>query len=586
MDPDCNGSPMTVTNNVFVKEPGSAANEIMIGGGLGDVFNHNTFGSSNSDIRFGNPNGCGLSSNETLTNNVLQGGINLTEGQSASGIAQDYNLIPGGGVGVHTINATPQYVGGASPTTFSGFKLVAGSPGTNAASDGNNMGAPISTPSPVSGICHTVTPAGSGSRTGADWNNAYAGIPGSLVRGDTYYFADGSYGSYTFSQAVSGTSVITFKKAQSYDFGRTSDGCSNNISAGWNAGTMGSAQAVFSGQTFGADITTNSSYITWNGNGTQTAPGCGGAPGSTVTSNPPTPSDCGFKFDNSGGADSVVLYNQSGTNLNYSYIEIVGSGSNANDQHEIFGPGTGPTTYLHIYGRNAGCVYFQNGGDTRTISFSYFWGTEVNGSGGGCHGQFSFERGSTSNGTEHHNVYRDITGTAIWTFANDSTTHNNWVFYDNVIFNTVPAASWSPFLSDGVIACINAGTNCTNFVFVQNTIANLPITSSAGINNENTGSYTVQNNLWYNDAFGIGFLPGTGGAFTQDHNSFLASTVGCPSGTANVCNNSASSPFVGGFNFNLSADGTNVNNRVALGSPYTLDANGSTFTTDRGAYQF
>ena len=51
----------------------------------------------------------------------------------------------------------------------------------------------------ASAACHTVTPSGSGSQTGADWNNAYAGLPGTLVRGDIYYLADGNYGNHLSS---------------------------------------------------------------------------------------------------------------------------------------------------------------------------------------------------------------------------------------------------------------------------------------------------------------------------------------------------------------------------------------------------
>jgi hypothetical protein len=114
----------------------------MIGGGKGDVIDHNTFGNSSSDIRFGNPNSCGLSTNETVTNNILQAGINFTEGQSSSAITQSYNL---GGTGTGSISGSPTYVGGNSPTTFSGFQLAPSSLGVNKASDGTNMGAPVAT---------------------------------------------------------------------------------------------------------------------------------------------------------------------------------------------------------------------------------------------------------------------------------------------------------------------------------------------------------------------------------------------------------------------------------------------------------
>jgi hypothetical protein len=441
--------------------------------------------------------------------------------------------------------------------------------------------------------CHAVIPTGSGSKSGADWNNAFAGIPGTLIRGDIYYFADGSYGSYTFAQSASGTTTVEFRKAQSYDNGSS---CGTSIAAGWNTSTMGSGQAVFTGATYGATFTTNAPYFILNGNGQQSTPGCGGAPGTTVTANPPTVTDCGFKLDNTGDTASVMIYNEisSAANVTYEYVELAAPGDNTKDQHEIFGPNGsngGPSTYAHIYGHNAGCVWMQDGGDTRTVSYSYFWGTETNGAGGGCHGQFSFEDGSTSNSTDHDNVYRDITGTAIWTFANSSTTHNNWEFYNNVIWFSSPKASWSPYLSDGLIACINAGTNCTNFTLIQNSIINVPTTSSSGINNENTGSYTVQNNLWYIVGYGTAFNAGTGGTYTQDHNAFL-NAAGCPSGTGNTCDGSYSSqtapnPFSNWTNgsFSLASENSDWTDRVTLAVPYTIDPNNITRLTDRGTYQ-
>jgi len=59
----------------------------------------------------------------------------------------------------------------------------------------------------------------SGNQTGTDWANAHTQLPSSLVRGDIYYVADGSYPSYTFNDAESGTSLITVKKATQADHG-------------------------------------------------------------------------------------------------------------------------------------------------------------------------------------------------------------------------------------------------------------------------------------------------------------------------------------------------------------------------------
>jgi len=54
-----------------------------------------------------------------------------------------------------------------------------------------------------------------------DWTTANAcdNLPATLTRGDTYYIADGSYGAYTFNDAVSGTTLITIKKAIESDHG-------------------------------------------------------------------------------------------------------------------------------------------------------------------------------------------------------------------------------------------------------------------------------------------------------------------------------------------------------------------------------
>lgn len=433
--------------------------------------------------------------------------------------------------------------------------------------------------------CHAVTATGSGTKTGVDWNNAYAGIPGTLTRGDIYYLADGTYTSnstITFSQAGSGTLTVEIRKAQSYDH------CTDT---GWNTSTMGSSQASFAGSTA---FYVSGPYFTINGNGTSRAPGCGGAPGNAVTSEPPTRSDCGIRLVGTGnstsGANNIVSILSN--NLTLKYVELVGSGYNGNDL-EIFGSGASNLTIQHMYARNSGCVYIQDVGDGSLVDHSYFWGTEVYGAAQGCHGQAEFENGGTSNGVRSNNVYRDIIGTAVWTFAAGSGTNNNWQFYNNVIWYSSPMASWvssagSAAPSDGILACINSGVNCTNFTLSQNTIVNVPVFGQPGINNENTGSYTVVNNLWYGNSFGVSFSAGSGGSYTQNHNSFLNSTAGCPSGTANVCNNASANPFNNwpAGDFSLASDAANWNNRLSLSAPSTTDVAGNTFTTDRGAFQY
>ena len=446
--------------------------------------------------------------------------------------------------------------------------------------------------SPAFAACHAVTPSGSGSKTGADWNNAYAGLPATLIRGDVYYLADGNYPPYTFNTAVSGTTTVEIRKAQSYD---------NCTSTGWNASTMGSSQATFSGS---PAFTISSSYLILNGNGQQTTAGCGGAPGSSVSAAPPTPADCGIKM-----ADTVstgIQVTGAFTNLTTEYVELLGNG---NDSSSValaevinLGPVTSNTTWTHIYGHNAGCVYMQYMGNYRTVSDSYFWGTETGGQ-GGCHGQYSYDYNAT-NLTEFNNVYRDIAGTANWTFGYagaGSGVVDTVKIYDNVFWQS-PTVSWIAWYSDGIISCIaNSGgwtQQCSNITLVQNSMVGLVGSSTngdpsnTGINNDCTdgcgsgSSYTVENNIWY-ESDAPAFTTAAPATWTQRYNSCLNSGT-CPSGTDNVTNTSSPNPFTNwtaGI-FTLASDNASWNNRLSLGSPCTVDAAGNTFTTDRGAYQY
>src|SRR5882757_10965028 len=150
----------------------------------------------------------------------------------------------------------------------------------------------------VFAACHAVGTTSAGDGSGSSWANRMNNLPTRLIRGDTYYLADGGYGTYTFDTPNYGTATITIKKAQSYDYGRASDGCSNDISAGWNAGTMGSGQAVWD-EFYGGTNTPQPGYLILDGNGRPAAPGvpgCGVSP-STKTS----ASDCGLKIIASQG---------------------------------------------------------------------------------------------------------------------------------------------------------------------------------------------------------------------------------------------------------------------------------------------
>lgn len=87
---------------------------------------------------------------------------------------------------------------------------------------------------------HFVRQVAAGSANGNDWTNAYTTLPTPLIRGDTYYIADGTYGGYIMDVPYSGTLHITIKKATIADHGTV------GTAGGWD-NTFGDGQAIFTG---------------------------------------------------------------------------------------------------------------------------------------------------------------------------------------------------------------------------------------------------------------------------------------------------------------------------------------------------
>ena len=136
MDGDCAGSPKQILNNVFVNFE-FPANVMRLTGAGGDVIKHNTM--IDSAPFFGDDNCATHASVMTITDNVFGQSIQTFPGASWSG-TNDYNLVPGGGGGVHGIDGRPAFTGGKSPRDHAGYALAAGSRGHLAADDGRDMG--------------------------------------------------------------------------------------------------------------------------------------------------------------------------------------------------------------------------------------------------------------------------------------------------------------------------------------------------------------------------------------------------------------------------------------------------------------
>jgi hypothetical protein len=450
--------------------------------------------------------------------------------------------------------------------------------------------------------CHAVTPSGSGSKTGADWNNAYAGLPGTLVRGDVYYLADGNYGSsLTVNTAASGTTTIELRKAQSYDNGST---CASSIAAGWNTGTMGSAQAVWASTGSGviANIGSGGYYI-FNGNGNNagtTEVGCGGVsqnPPATMTGPAPNPAACGIKIDdstctattNNGCDGGNGVMHGGGPGIVWESVEWKGQGLNSggNNNSETYfwfasGGNLSGVTISHSYLHNAGTTYYtvvSGGWNGGSFDHNYGWGLFDGSVNHGEAIQLQGSNGTTTRNVIHHNIFRDqqTNGDVVAVITGTQT----YDFYDNADFCSPGGTSTTCRHNDGVIGCFNSQT-CSGVNIYNNTFS---FPSNCGWNvSGGPSTMTVKNNLWYN----CGSVGMSGGSNVLDFNSYLNSHQSAV-GSHDVSNNSASNPFVnlGAGNVSLALDGANYNNRATLGSPYdTADLYGHAFTTDRGAAQF
>ena len=186
-------------------------------------------------------------------------------------------------------------------------------------------------------------------------------------------------------------------------------------------------------------------------------------------------------------------------------------------------------------------------------------------------------------------------------------TNDSWAIYANWVWYTANNGNNRRGVGNGFFGCIN-GNECTNVRIYNNTLANMtgPITKprdgnptqvsgNIGINylNGATGSATVENNLWYNNAMHINFAPA--GTWTEDYNTSLnprgaSSLAGAHDTTVT---SGASDPFqsgAGGDYHLTNESATGLAGGLTLPSPYNTDpdgvARGVDGTWERGAYEF
>jgi hypothetical protein len=457
-------------------------------------------------------------------------------------------------------------------------------------------------PGRVLGACHVVTPSGSGTKSGSDWNSSCAGFTGScaassLTRGDTYYVAAGSYGQVSFSTPDSGTSIITIKAPTSGDH------CTDS---GWNAGTMlGSAIFKSSGNTPAIYILND--YMTIDGQY-----GAGG----TVAGGDITPSDYGIQaIWGSGAITTAILrvgYNANPfTGITVRHVAVVGpngapgyDGTTCEPGTEVRGGASNPS-YLFEYNlfTKSGDFISLNGVHNATVQYNIGYLTY---SIGGCHGDpLEFSNGA-DNITLRYNQWRGGTGTAVYNMpcGTCSTSANIYIYGERIYWVDtdqcrIPDGSLGACGIGDAILWGSGGTGVTgNFYFINNTIDNMSATHFGGTNwampynssGTTWGTVLVQDNIISNSVAMATPGCGTGNTCTSyswDHQAYYNTT-----NTADTDANKqtlSSDPFIGaaGQDFRLK---NSTNAGVTFSSPYNTDPDGNTRgadgTWDRGAYEF
>jgi hypothetical protein len=399
---------------------------------------------------------------------------------------------------------------------------------------------------------------------GSDWNNAYGNLPSTLVRGDTYYLADGAYGSHTFNDANSGTTVITIKKATQADHG---------TDAGWSS-AYGDGQAIFEN---GWNILKD--YYVFNGarRNSDWRSGAVSQYGIRVANT---------RLDDGSGVNTS---DHGGDNLEFRYIDFHGQGrDNGSGDDVIYGlSGNSNLTFQYCALHDSGRTIFLMRGNWRNLTVDHSYMAR-NTSTPAVHGEL-LSMTESDGVTWSNNVMEDIEGSAFLAGVNPGSV-SNWKIFGNVFTHSAAYAANTGRTSKdhnfGVSGIIYMGqdTPAKNLLFYNNTIHNIQGLWSGMVITTGAGGNVSQNNIWYNSVRTNNSFSGT----MANNWYFKTQADGDDSSTKVVCTTGCD-VFVDAANKNFDLK-VPVPQGLALSSPYNIDPDGSVRGADgvwdRGAFEY
>lgn len=410
-----------------------------------------------------------------------------------------------------------------------------------------------------------VRPGATGSGNGSDWTNAYPSLPATLVRGDVYYLADGSYGSHVFKDANSGSMTITIKKATVADHG---------TATGWSD-AYGDGQAVFSNWQIYTD------YYVFDGQRRNSDWWLG------------TTSQYGIKV---AGTRPVRLDNGAGTGgdfLTFRYIDVQGGGRDTGAGDDVIYGLTGNSNitfqYCALHDSDRTIFLMRGNWQNLTVDRSYL---ARNTSTPATHGEM-LSMTSSTNVTWSNNVMEDIEGTAFIAGLNGGTA-SNWRIFGNVAFHSAAYAANTGRSSDhnygvaGFVYIANDSSNNNqgnNFLVYNNTFVNIRGTYSGVVIQSGTGN-EVRNNIWYNSVRTNNSFSGT-----LSHNWYYNTQQDGDSTASKVVCSSSCDVFtsLSGKNFRLKSPTTaGLSLSTPTGVTQDLDgfSRGADGGWDRGAFEY
>lgn len=408
---------------------------------------------------------------------------------------------------------------------------------------------------------HHVRAGATGSATGDDWTNAYPALPSSLVRGDTYYIAAGTYAGRTFNTPASGTALITIKGATVADHG---------TNTGWSASMSVSTSDGGTQATFTSGLIFNTSYWVFDG--------VVGPVGSRRTT------DYGFKINPVNYAVRVFSLSSAITDIKISHISAVAP---TGDVEKFFLSTDNSTKSVHkvTWSHNLLNGWSNSQWATSDGLAMNDWLAEyniiLNGySSAANHGEdINNNYGYLDRFTIRYNVFEGRTSGTATIVGGLNGPVGTYYIYGNMFKNQVSG--------DGTIVCVHE--NATMYIY-NNTFANVTGGGSGsyigGTASDCILSGEIANNLLYSMS---GALGSATSGMTRQYNAYF-STTNIPSENNGYV--TSGNPFVdyanGNFALTSSVAGTMPPGRT-LGSPYGFDMFGKSRSEGiwhRGAIQF